>query len=516
MSSLSNNPTFLGAIKFVVWTAISMALMVTTRYYFYVVLALAAMYFAISKRTGLAISLYIAMTSINMVNPLVIPRFGYASIISRLSVMAVATVLVSAAMSRKGKCRVPIGTLLVYLAVAFLLSFNSYAPVISYLKVANIFIFLAAIYWGMQNLDGRTDQLVIIRYALLGMFLVFVYGSLATLPFPAVAYLTSLRHEIRVGGVEYATAVFHSSNSMNLFAGLTSHSQVLGTLLSCIFASTCCDAFVVDKRMDILHLLIIAPIPIMQYMTHSRASLFTLLVFVVSLVMYLLPRLKMIASAKSRVVAIVIIGLLALSILGGYYEIRDQRLTKWIRKTQDVAGDQRTLGDAITASRMGTVELNMRDFRSSPIFGTGFQTMEWHREALASGAISIFSAPIEKGILPLMVLGETGIIGGVVFLGFLLSFTAVCIKKRYIATLVLFIVFFATNLAEATFFSPSSAGGVLWLITVCAGFFYDLLAKAQRKQLGPPMAVQYQYPMPGPSQIDSSHRLGNRINGVTR
>ncbi len=73
-----------------------------------------------------------------------------------------------------------------------------------------------------------------------------------------------------------------------------------------------------------------------------------------------------------------------------------------------------------------------------------------------------------------MVLGETGILGVIAFIIFLIVFIATCHQRHYAATLTLFAVYLSTNMAEATFFSPSGGGGVMWIIMVVGGFVIDM------------------------------------------
>ena len=92
----------------------------------------------------------------------------------------------------------------------------------------------------------------------------------------------------------------------------------------------------------------------------------------------------------------------------------------------------------------------------------------------------VISAPIEKGVLPLMILGETGIVGGFVFIVFLIVFYNTCSKKKYAVTATLFTVFMALNLGESIFFSTSGAGGILWVMSMVGGFTIDMMLKSSR------------------------------------
>ena len=161
-------------------------------------------------------------------------------------------------------------------------------------------------------------------------------------------------------------------------------------------------------------------------------------------------------------------------------------MSKWLRKTateEDTYRDTRGLLEAVTASRQGLVELNMRDYHLRPMTGMGFQVMEWHRTGYELGEISLWSAPIEKGVLPLMILGETGIVGAVIFVIFLISFTYSMMRRRFVATVTLFWTMMATNMSEATFFSPSGAGGIIWCIAAIGGMCIDVIVMRERMGL---------------------------------
>ena len=157
-----------------------------------------------------------------------------------------------------------------------------------------------------------------------------------------------------------------------------------------------------------------------------------------------------------------------------FVQIHNKTLSKWIRKDDNITEDYRTVGEALTSSRMGLVEYNLNDFKLNPILGKGFQVMIWHDAAYRAKQISLLSAPIEKGILPLMILGETGIIGAIIFGTFLFSFYTNCIRQKYRILLCLFTTLIASNMSEASFFSPGGST-IQWIIAVIGGFCLDLI-----------------------------------------
>ena len=88
----------------------------------------------------------------------------------------------------------------------------------------------------------------------------------------------------------------------------------------------------------------------------------------------------------------------------------------------------------------------LEDFRSSPIYGIGFQVSRDMRNN--PGAYTLFSAPVEKGFLPLAILSETGFIGATIFFAFMIYFWISCTKKYFTSTFALFIIFLSTGVTN--------------------------------------------------------------------
>ena len=169
-----------------------------------------------------------------------------------------------------------------------------------------------------------------------------------------------------------------------------------------------------------------------------------------------------------------------LVVVAVFAQIRNQAISRWIRKVEDVHGDNRTLGEAFTASRTASIEYNLNDFRLNPMFGKGFQVMRGMDRAYRAKQLSIFSAPVEKGVTPYVILGETGLIGAGVFVIFLISFYTTCLKRRYLALLTLFTCYLVINLADSTLFSPGG-GGVFWIFSCLGGFGIDMISIRQAR-----------------------------------
>ena len=430
------------------------------------------------RKIGQALVIFLLISFLPMVNPFLMPRYGQFAMMARLSSLIMALALLVSGVSRPGPHRLPVDILFVYLLLSSFTSLQGYAPLTSELKIINFIFFLLSIALGTRNLHRNPRDILLLRNSFLALCVFIVYGSLLTLPFPHIAYLTSFRSTLVNYGLDYVYDVAAKRGGL-LFCGTTVHSQFLGPMTACCFGWILCDMWLVEKRWNPLHVALMLPIPVIAYMTRARIALFTLTVAIVAPLLLCLPNTRISRRTRNRFYLAVVFCLVALLTAAIGSEINNHAISKWIRKTEDVSSDDRTLGDALTGSRQGAIAENMADFRRNRLLGSGFQVDR--KMAGSQKRASFFSAPIEKGLLPLMVLGESGLIGTAIFLLFLISFFSICQARRYTATSALLIVFLATNMAEATFFSPSGAGGVFWILLVVGGFTIDMAVVADRQ-----------------------------------
>ena len=239
-----------------------------------------------------------------------------------------------------------------------------------------------------------------------------------------------------------------------------------------------------ERRFRWLHLAIIAFALPLTYMTRSRVGLVSLISAFVAGGFYAARKVDLPGRVKAHLNNGLLLGMVILLLGAVVIQIRGGYMSQWIRKTSDVSGDRRSLGEALTSSRFGLMDNSMYEFRRNPLLGSGFQVAEYTQDLVRGNKGLILTAPVEKGVLPVMVLGETGILGEICFVIFLVSFYGTCVLRKYMVTLALFTVFFVTNLGEATMFSPGGIGGILWMISVVGGFTIDtyLLYRQQMEQ----------------------------------
>lgn len=447
-----------------------------------ILVAGAAFLCALTGRIGWAIIGYILFPFMVVMNPLVVPKDGMTGMVLRLAPMAITTGLLVSGVSRSGRHQIPLGLIWLYLGVAALCSMGGYYPTISYLKIVNCAILFIGLQLGFRNIDKRPNDLMTMRKFMLIITSFVVFGSIAVwVFFPGAAYATSLRHVIATEGVEAAETFLQTSSGLNLFAGITNHSQCLAVVLPCSLAWLACDMFFIEKRISPLHVwTILAGLPLI-YMTRSRSAFLSFVVGVILVYFYCLKKVNIRAHIRARLRSAMFFAMFLVAVAAGVMEVRNQAITRWLRKTEDLSADTREFGEAFTSSRQGLIDESMKDFRRNPLFGSGFQVSEEMQYAFRHHDGLILSASIEKGVLPVMILGETGILGAVAFVIFLVSFYATCVRKKYYCCATLHTIFLVTNMAEATYFSPGGSGGYIWVLTVGGGFIIDTVVLYHRR-----------------------------------
>ncbi len=446
------------------------------------ILGVIGVYASLCRRLGVAMTIFLLIPFLMVVNPILLPRGGGFAAFSRiLSTLLSLTMFIGAvygANPNTRKERLPLSGIVFFLLSAFISSVQGIFPLISYFKLINFSLFLLGLYAGTADLESRPVDSHLLRNTLLSLATLFIFGSLMALFFPVVAYYTSSIYYIATEGLEYASEILSEDRGgIGLFSGITVHSQFLGPALACFSCWLCCDFFLGNGEFKWLHVLLIICIPPMIFMTRSRAGLIAYIVSWIVLAFHFFPQIRVGVHRRRRIVVWLFTGIVLLAIIGGGAEMQGQIVSRWLRKTDNLVEDHRALAKAVTESRRGLIYRCMSEFSRNPLLGTGFQVVEEHVSAYHAGRLSLFSAPIEKGFLPLMILGETGISGAGFFVAFLFSFFAGCHQKGYVATSSLFLVYLSTNLAESTFFSPSGGGGVMWMICVLGGFVIDMTAK---------------------------------------
>ena len=474
------DPFYKGALKALVMLVLYV---VASRYTYGVVPLLVVLIgcaYLANGKPGVAIGCFMFLVFSIKINPLVLPKEGAIWAIGlRVGPMILALLFFFFGIKRRARYRLPFFAMIPFLLSTCIGSATGWWPMVSYMKLINYSAFLFGLCYAAQGIQESPRDVLIVRETLFAIIAFIILGSLLVLPFPTISYATSLRYAMATGGVEAAMDAYEDityAGGMTLFCGILDHSQSLSPILGLSFAWLLCDMLFVENRIRIPHLaLILLALP-MIYMTRSRLAFVVLATGLTIIYFYTIRKVPVPYSLKRKFSAGMTMFIAAIVLAMAVMEAKDNTLTKWLRKTQDVGADiqQRSLTEAVTASRQGLIEYSMYEFQTNPVFGTGFQVSNQNRAMAGRDAVFVFSAPIEKGILPIMVLGETGVVGITLFIVFLIVFYLSAMRQRLYVTITLFTVFLATNMGEGSFFSVGGMGGIHYVVSVLGGFVIDM------------------------------------------
>ena len=453
--------------------------------YFAIAMAVLGIYWSFSNSIGRAVTCYAFFPLLIVLDQGILQQTAVSGAVLRLAPLIIGLILFMMANSRSGDNKLPLGSLFVYLFFSIFSSMNGWCPHISYMKIINFGVFIVGVWVGTKNLQNRWLDVYKERVFFISLATLIVFGSLASIPFPAISYSTTF---VRSGIATQAEAVVKmaellETGGITLFSGILNQSQALAPILSCCIALILSDMLFIEKRITLLHSAIISVGLVELYMTRSRTGLFSCSVGLFMVLIYSARRLNLSAATRAKVRKMTSTGIILLIGIIVAGEISNKTITRWLYKSNDAIVSQDVeFGEALTSSRQGLIDLSIQEFKMNPMFGMGFQ-VNHETNAMYGGKGFALSAPVEKGLLPTVILGEGGIVGSLAFIVFLISFYATCARKHMHITIAMFTTFLATNIGEATFFSPGGIGGILWMICVVGGFALDTMILSSRQVL---------------------------------
>lgn len=454
-----------------------------SRGYFTLVMAVLGVWWALAKQMGKALSCFAFFPLLIVMDPVVLPKTALMGVVLRLAPLLIGLVLCITANGRRGTNRLPLGGLFIYLAAAAVSSIGGWSPIISYPKLVNFALFVVGIWLGTQNMQWGMREMYEIRIFFISMMCLIIVGSLLTIPFPSISYSTNFMWSSVSSDADAAAALaeIRANNGVTLFSGIVNHSQALAPILACCVALVLVDMLFIVRRLSLMHAFLLLLALIELYMTRSRTGLFSCAVGFFMVLMYAVRRLQLSGVMSARIRKMATMGMVALCFAAIASEVVSGSMTRWLYKGIDSSRSDIDISEAVTSTRQALIDQSIAEFHMNPIWGMGFQ-VNFESELLYGGKGLVLSAPVEKGLLPLAILGEGGIVGVIAFIIFLTSFYATCVRKRLIITIAMFTTFLATNIGEATFFSPGGIGGILWMISVVGGFALDTLVLSMRHQ----------------------------------
>jgi hypothetical protein len=126
--------------------------------------------------------------------------------------------------------------------------------------------------------------------------------------------------------------------------------------------------------------------------------------------------------------------------------------------------------EKVLASRQGLIDRALLNFREHPFFGIGFQVST--DDAFIQNA-TLFTAPVEKGVIFAALLEEGGIFGTTAFVVFVLVMVGELLRNRNVPGLAMLAAYLGSNLGEVTFFSPGGSGAFGWIMMSAAMLLGD-------------------------------------------
>lgn len=219
------------------------------------------------------------------------------------------------------------------------------------------------------------------------------------------------------------------------FQGLFNHVNILGIICALFIAVTLNRT---GKKSWLFEVIVIAAVVVMEYFSRSRTGMFSIIGIFVT---WLLFRSRRNTNAVAYIVFI-IAAIVFIPII--FPEAKDDigsMATTFVLKNQTA--------ENVFASRYGLTTNAVMKFESNPIFGRGFMTP--YNPGVRSFDFS-FDLIVEPGNLIYAVLGDTGIIGTIIFAAFLTRIFMIGDKKK----LSLFVGAIMINMGEMVFFSSNN------------------------------------------------------------
>lgn len=425
-----------------------------------------------SRRYGIVAFVVAALVFTQTFTRQLIGEDARTSLFLRIGIMALLGLCMVARLRIRPRMTIQLAGLFVYVIYMILPSTFGWFPAISYIKIGFYLYFTYGLLCCTYLVFTSDQEITAARFGMLGIAAFCIWASVAAYFVPSIGFSMQISKAAEWGISEYDA--LHSANLM-LFSGIFSHSQMLGPVVVILLGFVICDMMLVHSRISILHISIALPALILAYMSRSRTALLTLVAIGFAVFIFATRDMALPLVVKRRLKGYIWCGILLMAIIAVSLEIRQGIISDWIYKGISSASGVEVAD--VMSTRMGKIEENIYDFKKNPYIGKGFQTQEIHRHLFNAGIINYFSAPVEKGVMPLMILGEGGVCGAVIFLAFVIAFYVKCLRMKEYALIILFVGFFAANMGEANFFSPSGGGGDFWCVCLLGGGIIDCLTR---------------------------------------
>jgi hypothetical protein len=282
--------------------------------------------------------------------------------------------------------------------------------------------------------------------------------------FSVVLFIALLGVATFVAGIGYNQINEYGSYAP-FFNGPFYHSMTLGPAAAMIVIWLFGFAYLSQyrNRVRIIALSLIPLYVLYIYLSSSRTSLLAIGFAFVALVFASASARSALRVLAGKIMRPAVLAIAVLTLSLAAYEfstpgVVSRPLTQFIAKGQS-AKDQVEIDDVLY-SRQSLLEMMLVNIENDPWTGIGFGTST--HDGFGSDG-SIFRAPTEKGILPIAVVEETGVVGALFFANFVVATFVFLLRSSNITGLMGFAGLIGINMTEMNFFSFGGHGGFFWL-----------------------------------------------------
>ena len=379
----------------------------------------------------------------------------------RATLMLLTLMLVARLFSggRESRMMTPFWGLMFYIVWECIVSAQGFSPGVSYLKLLLFFSVFLSMY-GVANTVNRSARTnaKILRSAILAIITLIIIGSVAIIPIPSLSLMTDK------GAIEAMLA----GEIVSLFQGMTSHSQVMGPMAGIIGTFVFADLAFSIKKWDKFYLLLLICCPLLIYKSSSRTGMGTFIAGC-GMVSFLVMRAKGLGHDwKGKLLmsinTLVVCGAIAVCVLPGARDKIAEFALKW-------KGDKRqetVTVEGMLKSRQSLIDEAVMNFKAKPLMGNGFQVSAAMQHQKRTRFVDYLTAPIEKGVWIYAIPEEGGIVGMVLFCGWLLVLFSLLISRHAYIGASVFFAFLVSNFGEFSMFSMSYIGGIYWTLVFAA------------------------------------------------
>lgn len=377
---------------------------------------------------------------LNFLNPALVQLPDYSGIISRLLILIAVLRIILPNMVSQFRLVIP---LLVYCLVVFALSiFVSRAAEISLMKLFFFGTTVSGVLVGFASIDkAETESLM---QWFLSIAFVVVILSLPTY---------------------FSGAVGFKRNGFG-FQGILNHPQAYGAFLAPYGAWILAGIVSATVKYRSLSVAVMFSFYLLLNILISkvRTSALALVLGIMTPIALSFGGLikgQQFRSSRIFVIgsALGLAGLCAVVIQPGAWDFVTSFMTKG-------KGNEATIEEAFYSSRGKAAESHWYNFLARPFTGHGFGI--YPSGEFPSGVKRFYGIPIsasvEKGFLPSAILEETGLIGAIAFLWFLVSLIKRVLISSDIRWVCMFFACVFINVGEAVFFSVGGIGLYFWLL----------------------------------------------------